>query len=99
MNMTSFETLKENPREEDMGISIGMSGADGKGFSLEIKWVTEEDFAELKHMVESASSVCAGDAVIEEVVYEVGQKALNGSVSVDDAVAEILKRAEIYLAE
>ncbi len=99
MNMASFETLKENPREDDMGISIGTSGADGKSFHLDIKWVTEEDFAELKRMVESAASVCAGDAVIEEVVYEVGQKALNGSISVDDAVAEILKKAAIYLAE
>lgn len=99
MNMASFEQLKENPREEDQGISIGTSGADGKSFHLDIKWVTEEDFAKLKRMVESASAVCAGDAVIEEVVYEVGQKALTGSLSVDDAVAEIVKKAAIYLAE
>ena len=50
-------------------------------------------------MVESASAVCAGDAVIEEVVYEVGQRALAGGLSVDDAVAEIVKKAAIYLAE
>ena len=37
--------------------------------------------------------------MIEEVVYEVGQKALNGSAGVDDAVSEILKKAAIYLAE
>lgn len=82
-----------------MGISIGASGEDGKSFHLDIKWVTEENFARLKEMVESASAVCAGDAVIEEVVYEVGQKALTGSCSVDDAVAEIMKKAAIYLAE
>lgn len=99
MNMASFEQLKVNPREEDQGISIGTSGADGKSFHLDIKWVTEEDFAELKSMVESASAVCAGDAVIEEVVYEVGQRALAGGLSVDDAVAEIVKKAAIYLAE
>ena len=50
-------------------------------------------------MVESVSAVCAGDAVIEEVVYEVGQRALAGGLSVDDAVAEIVKKAAIYLAE
>ncbi len=99
MNMASFETLKENPREDDMGISISSSGADGKSFGLDIRWVTEEHFTELKRMVESASAVCAGDAVIEEVVYEVGQRALTGSSSVDDAVAEIVKKAAIYLAE
>jgi len=60
---------------------------------------TEEDFAELKSMVESASAVCAGDAVIEEVVYDIGQKALNGSAGVEDTVEEIVKKAAIYLAE
>lgn len=99
VNMASFEQLKENPREEGMGISIGSSREDGKSFSLDIKWVTEDDFASLKSMVESASAVCAGDAVIEEVVYGVGQRVLTGSISVDDAVSEILKKSAIYLAE
>lgn len=99
VNMASFEQLKENPREEDMGISIGTSGPDGESFHLNIQWITEEDFEELKHMVQSASAVCAGDAVIEEVVYEVGQKAVNGSVSPEDAAAEIVKKVAIYLAE
>ena len=45
------------------------------------------------------TAVCAGDAVIEEVVYEVGQKALNDSISVEEAVKEIVKKAAIYLAE
>lgn len=99
MNVASFEHLKENQREEDMGISIGTSGSDGIGFSLDIRWATEEDFEALKRMVESAAGVCAGDAVIEEVVYDVGQRAVNGSISVDDAVAEIQKKAAIYLAE
>lgn len=99
VNRASFEHLKENPREEEMGISIGTSGADGQGFSLDIKWVTEKDFERLKQMAESASTVCTGDAVIEEAVYEIGQKALNGSADVEDAVAEIVKKAGIYLAE
>lgn len=99
MNMASFEHLKENPREDDMGISIGTSAPDGTSFDLDIRWSTEADFEALKKMVQSATAVCAGDAVIEEVVYEVGQKALNGSVSADDAVTEILKKAAIYLAE
>lgn len=99
VNMASFEQLKENPRADDMGISIGTSGADGSSFNLDIRWSTEEDFETLKGMAESASTVCAGDAVVEEIVYEVGQKVLNGSVSADDAVAEIVKKAAIYLAE
>ena len=99
VNMASFEQLKENPRPEDQGISIGTSDADGESFHLDIKWSKAEDFGILKGMAESVQSVCAGDAVIEEVVYEVGQKALNGSSSVEDVVEEIKKKAAIYLAE
>ncbi|MCI8586638.1 MAG: carbohydrate ABC transporter substrate-binding protein [Lachnospiraceae bacterium] len=99
VNMASFEHLKENPRPVDQGISIGSSGPDGIGFSLDIKWVGEEDFQKLRGMAESADAVCAGDAVIEEVVYDIGQKALNGSAGVEDTVEEIVKKAAIYLAE
>ncbi len=34
-----------------------------------------------------------------ELVYEVGVKVLEGSISVEEAVEEIAKRAAIYLAE
>lgn len=99
MNRVSFEGLKVNPRSEDMSLSIGTSGPDGTSFSLDIKWVTEEDFAKIKEMVENAKNVCTGDERVEEVVYEIGGKALKGSVSVEDAVKEIGKKVGIYLAE
>lgn len=101
MNRASFESLKENPREEgeESSLSVSTSGTDGESFSLTIQWVTEEDFGKLREMVESAEAVCTGDAAIEEVVYDIGQKALNESISVDRAVEEIAKKAAIYLAE
>lgn len=99
VNMASFESLRENKRPEDQSISIGTTGSDGEVFGLDIKWSGKEDFDALKRMAESVTAVCAGDAVIEEVVYEVGQKALNDSISVEEAVKEIVKKAAIYLAE
>ena len=36
---------------------------------------------------------------IEDAVLESGPKALNGSLSVEDTVAEIVQKAAIYLAE
>lgn len=99
VNQASFESLKENPRDEDMGISIGTSDADGNSFGLDVKWSGEEDFTRLKNMAESAASVCLGDTAIEQAVYEIGPKALNGSASAEETVAEIVKKAAIYLAE
>ena len=99
VNQASFETLKDNPRSDDEGISIGTSGPDGTSFSLDIKWCTPEDFEKIKQMAETASHVCTGDATIEEVVYEIGQKALDGGTSVEDTVKEIVKKVAIYLAE
>lgn len=99
VNRASFETLKVNPRGDGENMSIGTGSPDGDYFSLEILWCTEEDFAKVKEMVESTSNICSGDPAIEEVVYEVGQKAINGGVSVEDAVKEIVKKVAIYLAE
>lgn len=99
INQASFETLKENPRSDGNNISIGSSGPDGSYFSLDIKWCSPEDFAKIKQIVETSSNVCTGDTTIEEVVYEVGQKALDGSMSVEEVVKEIVKKVAIYLAE
>lgn len=99
VNRASFETLKVNPRGDGENMSISLGSPDGEHFSLEILWCTEDDFAKVKEMVEGASNICSGDTAIEEVVYEVGQKAVNGGVSVEDAVKEIVKKVAIYLAE
>lgn len=99
VNQASFEKLRENPRKDDENISLSVSSKDGPGFSLEVKWSNDEDFEKLKTMAGSASGLCMGDARIESTVCEVGARALKGSISVEDAVREILKKSAIYLAE
>ncbi len=102
VNQASFEKLRENPRKDDFNEGIGIVLADSESdtpFALEIKWSSEEDFGRLKEMAETASVVCTGDTRIEDVVCDVGVKALHGSVTIEDAVDEIVKRAGIYLAE
>lgn len=37
--------------------------------------------------------------MVEEIVCELGVKAVNGSAGVEETVAEIVKKAAIYLAE
>lgn len=99
VNMASFETLKENPRPDDQAGGIALSTADGDIFSLDLKWMGEEDFTYLKKQAESAVSPCIGSGAVVQAVYEIGPKALNGGASVEETVEEIVKKAAIYLAE
>lgn len=50
-------------------------------------------------MARSASAVCTGETEIEEIVWELGRKALNGSAGVEDTVEEIMKKISIKLSE
>ena len=50
-------------------------------------------------MVEELTKVKSGDKTIENIIYEIGSRALFGEITVDEAVEEIEKKASIYLAE
>ncbi len=100
VNQASFDTFAKSPRPEEFGGGgIAISDDDGDKFSLDIKWAGTEDFGRLKEMAKSAEKSCIGDATIEAVVYEVGEKVLNQRMSVQEGVKEIVKKAAIYLAE
>ena len=101
VNAASFEKQKIDIYEgqEDGGISISSGSEGGDHFSLDIKWVTEEHFQRIRNLAEKAETVSRSDSVIEQTVLETGAKALDGDISVEEAVKEIMKKAAIYLAE
>ncbi len=99
VNMAALDTFRSCPRGEKAGGGIAISDAEGNVFSLDLKWTDEAGFARLEEMIRSASRISAGDAAIEKAVYEIGPNALNGSMSVEEAVEEIMKKSAIYLAE
>ena len=100
VNRESFDSLAENPREENAGSGLVMSDSDGGDiFSLEVDWAGPEDFQRLKEFVESLTKVCSGNSAVEDAVLALGEKALSGDGNVEDTVAEIVKKAAIYLAE
>ena len=99
MNMASFEKQKIDPNEGKDNSSISIGGEGGESFHLEILWVTEEHFQRIHDIVDAAKTASRSDSVIEQTVLEIGPKALNGSLSVEDTVKEIVKKAAIYLAE
>ncbi len=102
MNQASFEKLKEEPEEGESTGSYSISASNGEGgemFSLNIAWASPEQFEQLKEIAGSLKTACVSDSVIEETVYGMGLKVLDGTMEVEDAVDEIVKKASIYLAE
>ena len=107
VNMASFDELKKNPRagmvegvDERYAGSVSASTPNGDDmFGIDLLWPAEEDFQKLRDMVSSASAISTGDATIESTVYEIGPRAMEGSITPKEAVEEIVKKSAIYLAE
>lgn len=99
MNMASFDTFAENPRDEEYAGGVALTDESGNYFSLDIRWADADAFAWLKEKVQSASRICTGDATVWRTVLEIGPRALNGKASVEDTVDEIVKKVSLYLAE
>ncbi len=105
VNMASFDSFAKNPREgaiggdKDLAGGLAMSNDDGSYFELEVKWPKEEEFQRLKEMAGSVTRISTGDGAVEEAVYEIGPDALNGIITPEEAVREIVEKSAIYMAE
>lgn len=78
---------------------IGSSDEDGNFIMLKIYAPTQEQTDRFLELVKAADTPCAGNAVIEELAYEIGGKILEDEMTVEEGVAQIMKRAALYLAE
>ena len=101
VNQASFAQLQESGSEDENAVSFAVmtEGGGGDLFSVDVYQASAEHFARLQEMAETVSAVGNGESAIEDAVLESGPKALNGSASVEDTVAEIVQKAAIYLAE
>ncbi len=102
INQEAYYAKQKHPHPErpaDQKVTgIGMS--DDNGFkSLDAFWPDENEFRKLNNLVEGIIGVNLCNDTIFEAVMELGPKALTGEVSVEDVVAEIDKKVQIYLAE
>lgn len=97
VSQRAFDRLRNSP---DLYAPMVMwTTEDGGVYSLDFRWADEEQFGRLQEMVQSLRTPCIVDRAIEQAVYEIGPKALNGSASVEETVEEITKKAALYLAE
>ena len=84
------------------GLPVGTTNAidfDRSMVFIRIEWPDEEQFRELDRLLESVTEVNRCDSLVYENVIEQGKKVLEGGCTVEEAVEEIAKQVQLYLAE
>lgn len=84
------------------GLPIGSTNAidfDGTMVLVDIYWPGEEQFRELDRLLDRVTGVNRCDGFVYEKVIEQGKRALEEACGVDEAVDEIERQVQIYLAE
>ena len=79
--------------------TLASSNGDEEPITLRTYWPTEEETAAFKERLASLKTAYITDSVLESTVFQVGSGYLNGERKLEDALAEIEKRAAIYMAE
>ncbi len=90
---------EEKEMNEDNLSSIGVSTQYGFNFTMTVYPSSQADVARLEELGDTATTPHIKDSVLEKAVYEVGTSILNGDKTVDEGVAEIIKKLAIYMAE
>lgn len=98
-NWDALEAQVRKERENEMGAGIGFEDINGKEIYLDVDSPTDEDIQVLRQLMESCQGVSQCDSRVYDAVTEVGQKAMTGELTIEEAVKEIEKKVSLYLAE
>ena len=100
VNVASFERLFYTEMEGDEAFgSVGISKEDGSISTLDLYWPNEEEQKGLEQIVRSLKTAYLPDSRIEQAVIEAGVAVLEGQLSVDEGVAQIKQKVQLYLSE
>lgn len=100
VNVEAYYAIQQNPRPEyAYYTTISVRNQDGGSDQIQIQWPNAKEFSKLNDLVNNATIASRCDNMIYEAVLESGEKALMGDVSIEDAVATIEKKVQLYLAE
>ena len=94
------ESLRMNKTAD--GSSYGgmaVSDQDGITISLDIYPASEEEIEHLERIAEMEAIPYISDSVLEDAVCEAGIKVLNGKISAQEGVQEVIKKTAIYMSE
>lgn len=70
-----------------------------KIYWFDLSWPTNTQVEKFKDLIMQAETPHIYNSQLENAVYEIGPDVLNGSISVEEGVAEIIKKAAIQMAE
>ncbi len=79
--------------------SIASSDGEGHYVEIDIYWPEEEQINKIRNWIESVDTPYIEDTMLEDTVYEEGTKYMEGSQSLEEAVAAIEERVALYMAE
>ncbi len=99
VNWDVLEAQVRKEQEEEMESCIGFEDINGKEYFINVGVPSQEDIDTLRQLMESCQGISKCDSRVYEAVVEEGQKALNGELTVEEAVKEIKKKVTLYLAE
>lgn len=100
VNAASFDSLFNTDIEGDGAFgSMGISKDDGSITTLDLYWPNEEEQKGLEQMVRSLKTPYLPGSPIEQAVLEAGVSVLEGNMSVDEGVAQIKQKIQLYLSE
>ena len=100
VNAASFDSLFDTDMEGDGAFgSMGISKDAGSVATLDLYWPNEEEQKGLEQMVRSLKTPYLPGSPIEQAVLEAGVSVLEGNMSVDEGVAQIKQKIQLYLSE
>ena len=102
LNQAAFDKQLTPPAdlgENNVYGTLTSSYGDEEPITLRTYWPTEEETAAFKERLALLKTAYITDSVLEGTVFQVGSGYFNGERKLEDALAEIEKRAAIYMAE
>ena len=100
VNKASFDRMFYTEMDLDTPFgSYGIAKEDGSVLMLDLYWPNEEEQKSLKNLVSSLDTPYLRDSRIEQAVVAAGTQVLNGELSVEEGVAQIKQKVQLYLAE
>lgn len=78
---------------------ISSVNEDGSSLDINVSWPSDEEVDSLLTGIEELNTIGLDDATVLEIFKEQGIQCLEGSISAEEAAANLIQKVNLYLAE